>query len=808
MLKNYFSVALRNLLRNKGFSFINIFGLAIGLATCLLIMVYVMDELGYDRFNRNADRIYRIDGDIKLGANHFITASSPGPLGPALKQDYPEVEETTRFRGQGGFFVRKNGQNIREDRVMYADSSLFRVFTLPMLAGDPATALRDPQSVVITEQTARRYFSSIDIVGRTLLINDTVNYKITGVIKDLPSNAHFHFDFFLPLSELELSRRSNEWLNQNFNTYILLKKGADPKKIEADLGEMVNKYVGPLQGAVLHTSMEAFLKSGNFIRYSLMPLSDIHLHSQKLGELGPNGSIEYVYIFSAIAVFILLIACVNFMNLSTARSSNRATEVGIRKVLGSLRRQLIFQFITESILVSFIAMILALCIAWLSLPGFNALAAKDLGLGLLARPWLIPGLAATVIAIGTLAGSYPAFFLSSFRPILVLKGSLSSGFRTGFLRNSLVVFQFGISLLLIVGTLVIYNQLSFIRNKRIGFDRSQVLVIANSSSLGDKTETFREQVLGLTGVKGATISAYLPTSFRRNSETYFLNPAMDQSSALNVQNWPVDDQYIPVLNMEMVQGRNFSKEFGTDSQAVVINEAAARLMGVPDPLNRTLYEMPHPQTAIPNKWHIIGVVRDFNFSSLRASVEPLVLFRAAAGGSMAFRVQSRNIPGLVAKIEDRWKTTAPTQPFSYSFMDDDFNTAYKSESRMGSISGCFSVLAVFIACLGLFGLAAYGAEQRAREIGIRKVLGATVTNIITLLCRDFLRLIAISALIAFPVSAWYMHRWLEGFAYRVSIGWQIFGLAALLIVGIALVTVSFQAIKAALANPVKSLRTE
>jgi putative ABC transport system permease protein len=551
MFKNYFRVAFRNLQRNKGFSVINIAGLAIGLATCLLIMVYVLDELSYDRFNENAERIYRVDGDIKIGGNRFVSASAPGPMGPALRQDYPEVEQETRFRNHGGFLVRKGARNIIENNVIYADSTLFRVFTLPMVAGDPATALREPHTVVVTEKIARKYFNNTDIVGRSLIVNDSINYKVTGVIKDLPPNAHFDFDFFVSLSELAESRDPMQWTNDNFNTYILLKKGADPKGLESHLDDMVNKYVGPLQGAIIHSSMKEFIKGGNYIRYSLMPLTDIHLHSNKVAELGINGSIEYVYIFAAIAGFILLIACVNFMNLSTARSSNRATEVGIRKVLGSLRSQLIFQFIAESILVSFIAMFLALGIVWLLLPYFNHLAAKEMSLDLFTRPWLIASLAALAIFAGVLAGSYPAFFLSAFRPVLVLKGRLSTGFRSGWLRNSLVVFQFGISILLIVGTLVIYRQLHYIRNKKIGYDREQVLIVQNSYSLGNDAKTFKKDILGQAGVQGATMTEFLPTSGQRNAESYFLSPGMDQASDINVQSWRVDDQYIPVLGMEI-----------------------------------------------------------------------------------------------------------------------------------------------------------------------------------------------------------------------------------------------------------------
>ena len=691
--------------------------------------------------------------------------------------------------------------------MIYADSTLFRVFTLPMIGGDPATALKEPHTVVITEKIARKYFNSTDVVGRSLLINDTVNYKITGVIADLPAQSHLNFDFFVSLSGSAESRNS-EWLSSNFNTYILLRKGADLKKMEARLGEMVDKYIAPQVGSVLHTSMEDLTKGGNFIRYILMPLTDIHLLSNKQFELGPNSSIEYVYIFSAIAAFILLIACVNFMNLSTARSANRAKEVGIRKVLGSLRGQLIIQFITESILVSFIAMLLALGIAWLLLPYFNQLAGKEMSIGLFIKPWLAPVLLGLVLLVGLLAGSYPAFFLSAFRPVLVLKGTIASGFRTGLLRNILVVFQFGISIFLIVGTSVIYNQLSYIRNKKIGFDRDQVLIIQNAYPLGNQARAFRQDILGLTGVQGVTMTSFLPTSTTRNDGPLFLTPTLDQKSAIETQNWSVDDQYIPVLGMQVATGRNFSKDFPSDSQAVVINESAARLMGVKDPINQKIYELEDLQSKKLNIYNIIGVVKDFNFNSLREQVTPLALFLREDRGSMAFRIHSDNIPKLVAQIEEKWRAMAPTQPFGYSFMDDNFNAMYKSETRMGQISVSFSVLAIFIACLGLFGLAAYAAEQRTREIGIRKVLGATITNIITLLSRDFLKLVMISVLFAFPFAWWVMHSWLQDFAYRITIGWQVFGLAALLAVLIALFTVSFQAIRAALANPTKSLRKE
>ena len=808
MLRNYLKTALRNLWRSKGFSFINIIGLAVGLATCLLIMLFVIDELNYDRYNEKADRIYRLDGEIKFGGNHFVLASAPAPAGPAMRQDYPEVEQYVRFRNWGGFVVKKGNQNIQEDRVIYADSTLFDVFTLPMISGDPRTALKEPRSIVITEKMAKKYFNSTDVAGRTLLVNDTIPYKVTGVIRDIPAQSHFNFDFYIAMAGLDESRADDQWLSNNFNTYVLLRPGTDARRLESKLDGMVIKYIGPMLKAAVNMSVEEFKKSGNMVAFNLMPLTDIHLHSNKTAELGPNGSMQYVYIFSAIAFFILLIACVNFMNLSTARSSNRAKEVGIRKVLGSLRSNLIMQFITESTLISAMALVLALGLAWLLLPYFNQMAAKQMSIGLFSRPWLLPSLLLLILLVGLLAGSYPAFFLSSFQPIAVLKGNLSAGFKTGWLRNVLVVFQFGISIFLIVGTAVIYKQLEFIRTRKVGFDREHVMVLQNCNPLGTGAEAFKEEVKKMPGVDGATMTDFLPTGDSRSDDAFFLTRDLDPKKAISMQHWPVDESYIPTLGMELAAGRNFSKEFGTDSDAVVINEAAAKMMGFANPIGQQFYEMEDISTKKLKTWHIVGVLRDFNFNSLREVVTPMALHLHEDRGSMAIRVHGDKIPQLVSQIENKWRAVAPGQPFNYSFMDDAFNKIYKSEQRMGNISLSFSLLAICIACLGLFGLAAYAAEQRTREIGIRKVLGASVTGIISLLSRDFLRLVIISALIAFPFAWWAMYHWLQDFAYRVSIGWEVFVLAMVLSIGIALFTVSFQAIRAALANPVKSLRSE
>ncbi len=808
MIKNYLKIAVRNLWNNKGFSAINIAGLAIGLATCLLMLFYVTDELSYDKFNTKADRIYRVDGDIQFGGNHFVLAVAPDPMGPTLKKDFPQVEQYVRFRGYGGLLVKKGNQNIAEDRVIYADSTLFDVFTLPMIQGDPKTALTAPNSVVITETTAKKYFNSMDVVGKNLVVNDSTNLKVTGVIKDVPLQSHFNFDFFVSLSSNDESRQNN-WVSNNFNTYVVLRKGADPKKLESQFGALVLKYVGPQVKQLMNITMDDFAKSGNFDTYHLMPLTDIHLHSNKTAELGANSNIEFVYIFSFIAVLILLIACVNFMNLSTARSSNRAKEVGVRKVLGSLKKSLVTQFLTESILISFIALILAIAIAWLLLPYFNQLSGKQLGQSVFSNPWLFPSLVALMLVVGVIAGSYPAFFLSAFNPVEVLKGKYSKGFKSSWLRSGLVVFQFFISIALIVGTMVIYNQLKFIRNKDLGYNRKQVLVVKNTFSLGNNVKAFKDDVLQMTGVENATMTGFLPTSDWRSDSPLFPDATLDQKTAVSAQIWRVDENYIPTLDMKIVKGRNFSKDFPTDSTGIIINESAAKLLGFADPINKTLYYLNNfNNNKDVTAYHIVGVVKDFNFSSLRDVVTPLALLDGVQNGSISFRVNTSNIQSLVANIETKWKSMTTGQPFNYSFMDDDFNNTYKSEQQTGKIFISFAVFAILIACLGLFGLVTYAAEQRTKEIGIRKVLGASVGRIVGMLSKDFLKLVLIAMLIAFPVAWWAMHSWLQHFAYRISIGWWVFAIAGGVALFIALLTVCLQAIKAAIANPVNNLRTE
>ncbi len=808
MFKNYLKTAFRNLLKSRFYTLINIAGLAAGLATCLLIFLYVTDELSYDKYNINADRIYRVNNEVKFGDNHFDLAVAPAAQGPAMVRELPQVQQYTRLRWHGGILIKKGNENLQEGRVAFADSTLFDVFTLPVIAGDPKTALTEPHSLVITEKIAKKYFNTTDnVVGKTMIINDTATYKITAVIKNIPEQSHFNFDIFIPMTEDARSQEDN-WLSENWNTYVLLKKGEDVKQVEAELNPLMERHAGPMLKSVVNQDMTEFKKSGGYIRASLTPLTDIHLHSNKMAELDANGSVEFVYIFSAIALLILLIACVNFMNLSTARSSNRAKEVGVRKVLGSLKKNLIQQFLTESLLISLVALLLAIAIASLLLPYFNQLTGKSIHVSGLFQPSMLLSLIALMFIVGLLAGSYPAFFLSSFQPIEVLKGKLAGGFKRSWLRDALVVFQFAISIILIFGTVVIYNQLNYIHNKDIGFNRNQVLVIEHTNTLGGQATVFKNELLQMNGVKDATMSGFLPVNFSRSNDAFFTSPALEQSSAISMQNWVVDENYIPTLDIKMLQGRNFSKDFPTDSTGIILNEAAARFLGDKDLLNKKLYEIQNVDTKSLTEYHVIGIIKNFNFSSLRDVVTPLALELGQDNGNISVRIGASGIPGVIDQIRSKWKAMAPSQPFDYSFMDEDFDRLYTSEQRTGQIFITFALLAILIACLGLFGLVTYAAEQRIKEIGIRKVLGANIGTIVTMILKDFMKLVVVASLIGFPVAWWAMSRWLRDFAYRTNISWWIFLLAAAITVLIALLTISFKSIKAAMANPVKSLRTE
>jgi len=797
------------LLRHKTFSIINVIGLAMGLSCFLLISLYVLDELSYDKFNPNADRIYRINSDVRFGGTELNSALSSDIHGQMMKKDYPEVEQYTRiYNSNGSKFIKKGNSYINEQKVAHVDSTFFEVFAFPAISGDTRTALNQPNTVVLTESAAKKYFGTADAVGKTIETNDkgSTLYRVTAVIKDMPHNSHFNFDFLFSMKNVDY--QWGQFTSFNFHTYLLLAKGTDYKAFEKKFDSYINKYILPfVQQFVKIKSMDEFRQAGNKLVFSLTPLTKIHLYSNLTYELEPNGNIQFVLIFSIVALFILAIACINFMNLTTARSANRAREVGIRKVLGTERKELMLQFLSESTLMVFLSLIIGVFIAWLVLPLFNNVAIKSMHIGSLFSPLILPLLIALPFVVGLLAGSYPAFFLSAFKPIEVLKGKLRLGGKSSSLRSMLVVFQFATSILLIIGTIVIYKQLNFIQTKDIGFKKDQVLIIDGAYSLKNNADAFKNDILQINGVSSATLSAYLPVdNSSRSDNSFFRDPTMDLKNGLDLQVWTIDYDYIKTLGMEIIRGRSFSKDFGSDSTGVVINETTAKLLGYSDPVGKKIYRL--DKNNKPVSLNIIGVVKNFNFESLRQDIGPLCLLLGQNNGLAMFKIGTGNINNLIGQVENKWKTMAPGMPFSYRFLDESFNEMYRSEQRVGKIVLTFSVLAILIACLGLFGLATFIAEQRTKEIGIRKVLGASVSGIVQLLSKDFVKLVFIAFMIAAPVGWYFMHKWLQDFAYRVNISWWIFLLAAGLAIFIALATVSFQAIKTALMNPVKSLRTE
>jgi putative ABC transport system permease protein len=810
MLKNYLKVAWRNIVKNRTFSIINVAGLAIGLACFILIAMYVMDEISYDKYNVKADRIYRVNSDIRFGGTDLKLAVCSDPMGATLKKDYPQVEQYTRiYASSGSKLIKKGDVFINEERVAHADSTFFDVFTLPAISGNTNTALNEPNTVVITESSAKKYFSTVDAVGKTIETNDNNKtvYKVTAVIKDIPRNSHFNFDFIFSMDNVDYGW--GNYLSHNFQTYVLLKPGTDYKAFEQNFIQVIDKYILPQAKQFMQvSSMDEFRKTGNKLEYSLMPLTDIHLRSERFPELGVNSSIQYVYIFSAVAIFILLLACVNFMNLSTARSANRAKEVGIRKVLGTEKKSLISQFLTESTLMVFIGLLLAIALVWLSVGYFNNISGKSLSIATLFQPGYLLFLLLLPIVVGAMAGVYPAFFLSSFRPIAVLKGKINKGFSRNYFRSSLVVFQFFTSIVLIIGTIVVFRQLNFIQNKKIGFNKDQLLVINGTGALGNGQDAFKNEVAKMSGVKAASFAGYLPVSnSSRNDNTFSTETVMNEKNGFNMQVWNIDYDYIPVMGMEMLKGRNFSPDFGGDSSGLIINEATAKVIGFDDPIGKKLYTT-DGNAGNTQALTIVGVVKNFNFESLRQNISPLCFRLGYNKWATAFKVSAADVQSLIKNIEAKWKTMAPGMPFNYQFLDEAFDNMYRAEQRIGKVALSFAILAIFIACLGLFGLATYMAEQRTKEIGVRKVLGASVSNIVSMLSKDFAKLVLVAAIIAFPVAWWAMNKWLQDFAYRINIGWWIFIVAAAITLLIALCTVIFQAVKAAIANPVKSLRTE
>ncbi|MEJ1240817.1 ABC transporter permease [Chryseolinea sp. T2] len=807
MYKSFIIVAWRNFQKSKGYSSINIFGLAIALTACMLIVLYVRHELSFDRFNEKADRIYRVNNEIKFGDNHIDVAAAGASFASTAKAEFPQIEAVTRIRWAGSLLVNVGDERVRQQNVGFADSTLFDVFTLSIVAGNAKTALNEPNTIVLTESIARKFFGTTDVLGKTLNIDDNKTRKVTAVIKDIPSNSHFRFECFIPLVDDD---RANEdlWAGaQNYATYLLLRPDADPYALAVELNKMMDRHVGPELKMIINKTIEEFRGQGDFFLASLTALPDIHLHSNRLGELYGTGKIEYVYMFSAIAVFILIIAVINFMNLATARSAKRAREVGVRKVLGSVKSSLIQQFILESVLTCALAMIIALALTAIMLPQFNILTGKSFEVDVLYSPSMIASFAALVLVVGLLSGSYPAFYLSAFQPVAVLKGG-SGSVRRSMMRNTLVVFQFVASVTLIAGTIVIYRQMDYIRKRDLGFDREQILIINNGRQVGNRIEPLKNSLLSVTGVRNVTVSGFLPVSYQRSNNTLFQSPTLDITGAMSVQEWRVDDQYLKTMGMHIAEGRDFSKEIASDSSAVILNESAARFLGGSGMIGKKLYTPNDATGKSVRELTVVGIVKDFNFSTLRQQVAPLTLVYGKDQSSIVLKLDAGDITALMSSVEAKWKSIVPELPFEYSFMDADYDRQYEGERQAGTLFTVFAALSIIISCMGLFGLATFMAEQRTKEIGIRKVLGASVYGITSLLSRDFLRLVVLAVAIATPLAWYLIAKWLEGFAYRIDVSWWVFPVAGFIALMIACATVSYQSIRAAIANPVNSLRTE
>ncbi|MDY7393878.1 ABC transporter permease [Aureibaculum sp. 2210JD6-5] len=812
MYKNYLKIAWRNLKKQPFFTFLNTFGLAIGMAGGILISLYIYDELSFNKMFADADRIYRIDADIKFGGAEIETAQTAAPMAKALQNDFSQVESTVRFRTQGSMLVRKNEteDNSKELNTTFVDSSFFDMFGIKLLAGDAKSALTEPNTLVLTKTTAEKYFGTNNAIGQSLILNNDDTYTVTGVMGNLPKNSLLRdYTVFMAMTGHEASKEDN-WGGNNFQTFIKLIPAANVNTMHEPIQGFLEKYMLPwAQKYFPGITAESFAASGNYIRYHIMPLTDIHLYSTRDGGLSANSSIQNVYILSFIGLFLIILACVNFMNLSTAHSLKRAKEVGVRKTLGSNKRDLIYQFLIESGLISLISLLMAVMLSIIVLPLFNELSGKSISLPF-ANPffWLI--LLMVTIILGLFSGSYPAFFMSRFKPGKTLKGGSQTSVGGGNIRNGLVVFQFTISVFLIVSTLVVFQQLKFIQSKDLGFTKDQVLLINDTYAAGRQIDAFKEEVVRLSQVKSASFSSFLPVPSVRSDSSFFEEGATEQENAIQLDTWYVDEDYIPTLSMEIIAGRNFDKQRPTDSTAVIINEATLSVLGMEaeEVLGMRITEDVDLKEGNMIFYTVVGVVKNFHFESLRENIGALGLFLERSTGTLAVKLKAGDFKQTISSIETIWNKLAPGQPFSYRFMDDAFNSTYDAEQRLGRIFMIFTILSILIACLGLFGLAAFNAQKRTKEIGIRKVLGASIGQITYRLTTDFLKMVGIAILIAIPIGWYAMNKWLEDFSFRIEISWWILALAAFLAIAVAVLTVSYQSIKAAIVNPVKSLKTE
>ena len=808
MIKNYLKIAWRNLVKYKFISFINLFGLTVGLTCCLLILTYILHELSYDRYNKNAENIYRVtrsfnnqDGVVSL----TLSTISP-PFGYYFPTDFPEIQKMTRLLDNGITPLRYKEKLFNEKNVFFGDENLFDVFTVKVLQGNPRTALADPFSVMLTEETARKYFGNEDPMDKSIRYNNQFELKVTGIYKAFPSNAHLHPGMLISFNTLkdsavygEKNLRTN-WGNNSFFTYLLMPPHYNINNMLSRFPDFLDKrmagqeYIGK--------------QASKFTKLELQKLTDIHMYSHTDYEAEPNSDISRVYIFAAIALFILLIACINYMNLSTARSVLRAREIGIRKVIGARKKELILQFISESVLITWTAILLAAGLLYFSMQWLNKVSGLDLSINILMKWQVLIPLFLSPFIIGGIAGIYPAIFMSSFQPVKTLKGLFKTGGAGLSFRKVLVVSQFAISIILIITTAIVFQQLHYMQTKSLGFNREHIVVIPYNYALNDKFETFRTELLSDANFKNASRTSRIPTGrLLDNMGASTLSGDSLVPANTDIKFVSVDYDFIPAYGIQVAAGRNFSREFGTDTAGFIINESAVKA------LNWKTDNAVGKDFKYGNiKGHIIGVIKDFHFESMHQSIVPIVLVMLPPSfpyfNNLSVKFSGNNTAVSLAYLEKTWKKFLPEIPFEYTFLDENFDKLYEAEQRQGTIFTAFACIAIFIACLGLFGLSAFTISQRVKEIGVRKVLGAELSGIVALLSKDFLKLVLIAAIIAFPVAWYAMNNWLKDFAYRISIQWWIFVVAAVTALLIALLTVSFQAIKAALANPVKSLRTE
>ncbi len=804
MFRNHIVIAFRNLIRQKGFSLINLAGLTIGIASCLLIILFVSSELSYERYHEKSDRISRVGIEAVFGDSHFFSAYTSGAMKDALDYEFGEVEEACRLFHITRPVLRIEESSFVEDNFFYADSNFFRVFTVPLLEGDPATALSRPNTIVISKETAHRLFGTANPVGNTIMMNERYLFEVTGVSENMPQNSHFRYDFLASIETVipDQIESFTYWVNNNLYTYILLAENTDINLFNERLRELVYKYVAPEVEMVMGIDIEAFESEGGVYSFFTENIEDIHLHSRADHQLNEGGSMTTVYFFSIIAAFILIIACINFMNLATARFSGRAKEIGVRKTLGGSRGTLVRQFLVESVIVSLISLVMAITLLELSLPFFNKITYKSFELNYFADWYIIPGLLGFSLLTGILAGSYPAIFLSSFKPVKVLKGDTGAGNRSSSLRKILVVAQFAITIALFISTLIVSGQLRFIHSTDPGYEKEGLLILKRTQILGNQQEAFRDELLKHESIINASYCSSLPgysasgTSVHRHGA-----PTED---LVQIQVIYSDEHYLETMGMRLAEGRFFSPEYNTDVDATIINRPLARAMGFENPLSGGVV-FPHHQLVSP----VIGVLEDTNFESLHRNIRPLIIRSIdSPGWLMAIRVDGTSIPSAISHIEKHWAEFTGNAPFVYSFLEDDLMQLYTQEIRTRNIFEIFALLAVFIAALGLLGMASFNTEKRTKEIGIRKAMGASPSSIILLLSREINLLMLAAAILSWPAAWFLMDRWLDNFAYRIEPGILTFLSATVITYIIALLTVGLQAWRAANLNPVDVLRNE